>query len=31
MYISEIEIENFRGFNNKTKILLNYGINVFIG
>ena len=31
MYISEIEIENFRGFNNKTKILLNNGINVFIG
>lgn len=31
MYISELEIENFRGFNGQTKILLNNGINVFIG
>ncbi len=31
MYISELEIENFRGFKGLTKILLNNGINVFIG
>ncbi|EMW6136533.1 AAA family ATPase, partial [Enterococcus faecalis] len=31
MFISELEIENFRGFNYKTKILLNNSINVLIG
>lgn len=31
MYISELEIENFRGFSGKTKILLNNGLNIFIG
>lgn len=31
MFISELEIENFRGFNYRTKILLNNGINVLIG
>lgn len=31
MYISELNIENFRGFNEATKILLNNGLNVFIG
>lgn len=31
MYISEISIENFRCFCGKTTVLLNNGMNVFIG
>lgn len=31
MYISEISIENFRCFCSKTTVLLNDGMNVFIG
>ncbi|WP_208559319.1 ATP-dependent nuclease [Marinilactibacillus kalidii] len=31
MYISELEIENFRIFGDRIKVLLNNGFNIFIG